>query len=77
MKRKEGRRGGEGRRGMVTIADKLVKPSTSVGYFVNFCPKASLKLCAGSVEMINTLSLTLLICTAMLELTVVLPTPPK
>ena len=37
------------------MACRLVKPSTSVGSRVNFCLNASLRLCAGSVEMMSTL----------------------
>lgn len=41
----------------LTIASRFEKPSTRVGVLVNFCLKASLRLCAGSVEMIKTFSL--------------------
>lgn len=37
-----------------TIAKRLVKPLTSVGSAENFCRNASLRLCAGSVEITNT-----------------------
>lgn len=60
----------------LTIAYRLVNPWTRVGVFVNFCLNASLRLCAGSVDMINTLSLCCASCTARLLLQVVLPTPP-
>lgn len=44
---------------MFTMANKLLKPSTLVGAFVNFCPKASDILCAGSVDKRSTDSRTL------------------
>lgn len=44
---------------MLTIANKLLKPSTLVGALVNCCPKASEMLCAGSVDNISTFSRTL------------------
>ena len=49
---------------------------TSEGVLLNFCRKASLRLCAGSVEMIRTLSRTPASCVAKLQEQVVLPTPP-
>lgn len=59
-----------------TIAYRLSKPWTRVGDLENCCLKASLKLCAGSVEMISTLSLTLESNVAKVLEQVVLPTPP-
>jgi hypothetical protein len=56
-----------------TIAYKFVNPSTNVASLLNFCPKASLRLCAGSVDISNTESLTLLNCTASEHEVVVLP----
>ena len=58
------------------MAKRLVKPSTSVGTLVNFWRKASLRLWAGSVEMMSTLSRTPASCTAREQEQVVLPTPP-
>ena len=49
---------------------------TLIGSLPNFCPNASLKLCAGSVETTNTLGLTLASCTDKQHDVVVLPTPP-
>lgn len=49
------------------MANRLVKPWTRVGVLENFCLKASLKLCAGSVDMIRTLFRTDASCTARLE----------
>lgn len=49
------------------MANRLVKPWTSVGVLENFCLKASLKLWAGSVEMIRTLFRTEASCTARLR----------
>ena len=56
-----------------TIADRFWKPLTRVGLLVNFCLKASLRLCAGSVEMMSTFVLTAASCTAKLHEQVVLP----
>jgi hypothetical protein len=58
------------------MAYRLLKPSTWVGVFVNFCRKASLRLWAGSVLMISTLPRCADSCTARLLEQVVLPTPP-
>lgn len=44
---------------MLTMANKLLKPSTLVGDLVNRCPKASDMLCAGSVDNRSTDSRTL------------------
>ena len=44
--------------GTVTIAKRFSKPVTGLGVLVNFCRKASLRLCAGSVEMMRTFLLT-------------------
>lgn len=60
----------------LTIAYRLEKPSTSAGFFVNFCLKASLRLWAGSVEMISTDFLAAASWTARDDEHVVLPTPP-
>mmetsp|Transcript_19645 Transcript_19645/g.56317 ORF Transcript_19645/g.56317 Transcript_19645/m.56317 type:complete len:266 (-) Transcript_19645:783-1580(-) len=60
----------------ISMAWRLSNPSMSVGVLVNFCVKASLKLCAGSVDSINTLPLLLASSTAMEHEVVVLPTPP-
>ena len=43
---------------VLTIAKRLVNPETSDGVLVNFWLKASLRLWAGSVEMIRTFFLT-------------------
>lgn len=51
---------------VLTMAKRLVKPVTAEGVLVNFCRKASLRLCAGSVEMIKTFRLTAANCTARL-----------
>ncbi len=59
-----------------TIAYRFWKPVTSVGSLLNFCLNASLRLCAGSVEMIRTLDLTAASWTARLLEQVVFPTPP-
>jgi len=48
----------------------------SVGSLLNFCLKASLRLCAGSVEMIRTLVRTAATWIARLHAVVVFPTPP-
>lgn len=58
------------------MALRFVNPSTRVGTEVNFCRKASDRLCAGSVEMSSTLSRTWARRTARLQAVVVLPTPP-
>jgi hypothetical protein len=60
----------------LTIANRFWNPSTSVGLFVNFCRKASLRLWAGSVEMMSTRSLTAARRMAKEQLHVVFPTPP-
>jgi len=39
---------------VLTMQYKLVNVLTRVGLFLNFWSKASDKLCAGSVDMINT-----------------------
>jgi len=62
--------------GSISIAYKLLKFLTSVGDFVNFWENASLRLCAGSVDIINTESLTLERSTATELEIVVFPTPP-
>ena len=49
------------------IANRFSRPSTGDGVLVNFCWKASLRLCAGSVEIISTLRLTAASCTAKLH----------
>ncbi len=49
------------------MAKRLSTPVTGLGVLVNFCRKASLKLCAGSVEMISTFLLTDASCTARLH----------
>ena len=54
-----------------------MKPSTKVASLLNFCPKASLRLCAGSVDISKTDSLTLLSCTASEHDVVVLPIKEK
>lgn len=60
----------------LTIAYKFVKPLTRVGILVNLCWNASLRLWAGSVEMMSTDGLTFARRIDMIELHVVLPTPP-
>ena len=55
------------------MADKLVVPCTSVGLLVNFCLKASDRLCAGSVEIISTFGRTAASWRARLQEHVVLP----
>eukprot|EP00128_Syssomonas_multiformis_P017429 Colp12_sorted_trinity150504_noHs@7695 len=62
--------------GSISMANKLSKPLTLVGSLVNFCVNASLRLCAGSVEISSTLRLTLANWIPKLQLQVVLPTPP-
>jgi hypothetical protein len=59
------------------MAYKFVNPSTNVASLLNFCPKASLRLCAGSVDISKTESLTLLNCTASEHEVVVLPLKKK
>ena len=49
---------------------------TSVGVFPNFWPKASERLCAGSVEISRTLGRHWANWVARAQLVVVLPTPP-
>lgn len=61
-------------RKVITIAYRLSKPFTSVASLENFWPKASDKLCAGSVEISKTDSRTLESCTAKEHEVVVLPT---
>ena len=58
------------------MAYRLVKPSTREGCLLNFWRKASLRLWAGSVEMMRTDSRTAASCTARAHEVVVLPTPP-
>ena len=58
------------------MAKRLLNPLTSVGFLLNCCLKASLKLCAGSVEMIRTDCLTFESKVAIVLEQVVLPTPP-
>lgn len=58
------------------MAYKLVNPLTSVGAFVKRCWKASLRLWAGSVDMIRTEDLTWERRIPNVELHVVFPTPP-
>lgn len=58
------------------MAYKLVKPLTKVGVLVNRCWKASLRLWAGSVDMMRTEARTLARRIDNIELQVVLPTPP-
>ena len=60
-----------------TIANRFLNPLTKVGCLLNFWAKASLRLCAGSVEIIKTDSLTLDSKVAMQHEFVVLPTPPR
>jgi hypothetical protein len=50
-----------------TMAKRLWKPATGEGVLVNFCLKASLRLWAGSVDMISTLRRTAASCTAKLN----------
>ena len=49
------------------MAKRLSKPVTGLGVLVNFCRKASLRLCAGSVEMMSTFLLAAASCTARLQ----------
>ena len=49
------------------MAKRLSKPVTGLGVLVNFCRKASLRLCAGSVEMMSTFLLASASCTARLQ----------
>ena len=58
------------------MANRLVKPSTRVGLRLNFWRKASERLCAGSVEMMSTLSRAAASATASAHEQVVFPTPP-
>lgn len=58
------------------MAYKFEKPVTRVGVLVNLCWNASLRLCAGSVEMMSTEGLTRASRMDIIELHVVLPTPP-
>ncbi|GER26418.1 isoleucine--tRNA ligase, partial [Striga asiatica] len=60
----------------LTIAYKFENPVTRVGLFVNLCWNASLRLWAGSVEIMSTEDLTLASKMARIELHVVFPTPP-
>lgn len=59
-----------------TMAYRLSNPWTRVGVLVNFWRKASLRLCAGSVEMMRTFCRHPASCTARLLEQVVFPTPP-
>ena len=52
---------------VVTIAKRLLKPVIGLGVLVNFCRKASLRLCAGSVEIMRTFLLTAASWTARLH----------
>ena len=52
---------------VLTMAKRLSTPVTGLGVLVNFCRKASLKLCAGSVEIMSTFLLTDASCTAKLH----------
>ena len=52
---------------IVTIAKRLSKPVIGLGVLVNFCRKASLRLCAGSVEIMRTFLLTAASWTARLH----------
>lgn len=58
------------------MAKRLEKPWTKVGDLVKRCWKASLRLWAGSVEMMRTEDRTLARQIARMELHVVFPTPP-
>ena len=49
------------------MAKRLSTPVTGLGVLVNFCRKASLRLCAGSVEIMSTFLLTAASCTAKLH----------
>ncbi len=49
------------------MAKRLSKPVTGLGMLVNFWRKASLRLCAGSVEMMSTFLLAAASCTARLQ----------
>ena len=49
------------------MAKRLSKPVTGLGVLVNFWRKASLRLCAGSVEMMSTFLLAAASCTARLQ----------
>ncbi len=49
------------------MAKRLSYPVTGLGVLVNFWWKASLRLCAGSVEMISTFLLAAASCTARLQ----------
>ena len=55
---------------LLTIAKRLSQPSTFVGTLLNFWAKASDVLCAGSVEIINTLSLVFASWRAILQLNI-------
>ncbi len=61
---------------MRTMANKLSNPLTSVAVLPNFWPNASLRLCAGSVEISSTLRRCAASCTESEHDVVVLPTPP-
>ena len=62
--------------GSISIALRLVKPSTSLASLPNFCEKASERLCAGSVEIRRTDRRTLASWMAREQEVVVFPTPP-
>ena len=49
------------------MAKRLSKPVTGLGALVNFWRKASLRLCAGSVEMMSTFLRAAASCTARLR----------
>ena len=60
----------------ISMAYRLSNPLIRMGSLLNFCEKASDTLWAGSVLMISTLPRVRASSTPMLELDVVLPTPP-
>jgi hypothetical protein len=66
----------QGRRLCHTIAERFVNPLTSVASLLNFCPKASDKLWAGSVEIKRTLGRTLANWIAREQEVVVFPIRP-
>ena len=65
----------EGAVSPLTMAKRLLKPSTGEGVLVNFCLNASDRLWAGSVEMMSTDSRLAASWTAKLDEHVVFPTP--
>lgn len=62
--------------GSISMALRFSKPSTKRASLPNFWLKASLRLCAGSVEMSRTERRTRASCMAREHEVVVLPTPP-